>query len=91
MGEQMADLIWRTTCNFHGKCSDLLHPAKLRHGTDGFTSSPKEGTLKISLARKIRRLQPGLILRTWVPEPSLLTTRPPKTHRVKFTLYLVIF
>ena len=26
---------------------DLLHAVKLRHGTDGFTSCPKEGMLKI--------------------------------------------
>ena len=26
----------------------LLHAANLRHGTDGFTSSPKEGVLRIS-------------------------------------------
>ena len=27
--------------------SDLLHAANLRHGTDGFTSPPKEGVLGI--------------------------------------------
>jgi hypothetical protein len=26
---------------------DLLHAIKLRHGTDGFTSPPKEGVLRI--------------------------------------------
>jgi hypothetical protein len=26
---------------------DLLHAVKLRHGTDGFTSTPKEGVLTI--------------------------------------------
>jgi hypothetical protein len=47
MGEQMADSILRTTCHFHGNCTDLLHAAKLRHGTDSFTSPPKEGMLRI--------------------------------------------
>jgi uncharacterized protein YcbX len=28
---------------------DLLHAAKLRHGTDGFTSNAKEGVLRIFL------------------------------------------
>jgi hypothetical protein len=28
---------------------DLLHAANLRHGTDGFTSPPKEGVLRIIL------------------------------------------
>ena len=26
---------------------DLLHVANLRHGTDGFTSPPKEGVVRI--------------------------------------------
>jgi hypothetical protein len=34
-------------CNFHGNCRVLLHAAKLRHGTEGFTSPPKEGMLRI--------------------------------------------
>jgi hypothetical protein len=34
-------------CDFHGNCRVLLHAAKLRHGTDGFTSPPKEGMLRI--------------------------------------------
>jgi hypothetical protein len=28
---------------FHVTFRDLLHAVKLRHGTDGFTSSPKDG------------------------------------------------
>jgi hypothetical protein len=28
-------------------CRVLLHAAKLRHGTDGFISPPKEGRLRI--------------------------------------------
>jgi hypothetical protein len=47
MDEEMADSILRTTCDFHGKCTDLLHAAKLRHGTDGFTFLPKEGMLRV--------------------------------------------
>ena len=50
---------------------DLLHAVKLRHGTDGFTSPPKEGVLRIFfLPLKIRRLWPGLNPRTWVPKAS---------------------
>jgi hypothetical protein len=47
MVEEMADSILRTTCEFHGKCTDILHAAKLQHGTDGFTSPTKEGMLWI--------------------------------------------
>jgi hypothetical protein len=65
-------------CDFHGNCKNFLHAAKLRHGTDGFTSPPKEGELRIFSARKFRRLRPGLNPRTWIPEASALTTIPPK-------------
>jgi hypothetical protein len=30
----------------------LLHAANLRHGTDGFTSPPKEGVLRIFITLK---------------------------------------
>jgi hypothetical protein len=33
--------------DFHVTFRDLLHAVKLRHGTDGFTSPPKEGMLWI--------------------------------------------
>jgi hypothetical protein len=56
----------------------LLHAVNLRHGTDGFTSPPKEGALRIFFARKIRRLRPGLNTRTWVPKASTLNSKPSK-------------
>jgi hypothetical protein len=34
-------------CDFHVTFRDLLHAVKLRHGSDGFTSPPKEGVLRI--------------------------------------------
>jgi hypothetical protein len=36
--------------NFNVAFSGLLHAANLRHGTDSFTSPPKEGMLKIFLS-----------------------------------------
>jgi hypothetical protein len=60
------------------KSRDLLHAANLRHGTDGFNSSPNEGVLKIFSPLKIRRLRPGLKPRTWVPKASTLTPTQPK-------------
>ena len=33
--------------DFHVTFGDLLHAVKLRHGTDGFTSPPMEGALRI--------------------------------------------
>jgi len=59
------------------KFRDLLHAANLRHGTDGFTSPPKEGVLRIVFALKIRWLRPGLNPQTWVLKASTL----PLDHR----------
>ena len=56
---------------------DLLHATNLRHGTDGFTSPPKEGELRIFSPLKIRRFRPGLNPQTWVPKASTL----PLDHR----------
>jgi len=39
---------------------DLLDAANLRHGTDGFTSPPKEDVLRIFLPLKFLRVRPGL-------------------------------
>ena len=50
----------------------------LGHGTDSFTSPPEEGMLRIFTPVKFQRLRPGLNPRSWVPEASMLTTRPPK-------------
>jgi hypothetical protein len=70
-GREMFRQIWpriRLTRN----SKDLLHAANLRHGTDGFTSTPTEGVLRIFSPLKIRRLWPGLNPQTWVPKASTL-------------------
>ena len=38
---------------------NLLHAANLRHGTDGFTSPPKQGVLRIFFALKIPTASAG--------------------------------
>jgi len=65
---------------------DLLLAANLQHGTDGFTSPPKEGVLRIFSPLKIRRLRPGLNRQTWVPKASTL----PLDHRSQF-IYIYIY
>jgi hypothetical protein len=54
----------------------ILHAANLRHGTDGITSTPKEGMLRI-FRPKNPTAAAGFDTRSWVPEGSMLTTRPP--------------
>ena len=63
---------------------DLLHAANLRHGTDGFTSPPKEGVLRIFSPLKIRWLRPGLNPRTWVLKASTL----PLDHRSSLSIII---
>ena len=69
----------------------LLHVVNLRHGTDGFTSPPKEGVLRIFFARKIQRLRSGLNSRTRVPEASTLTSRPPKPLIIWLLSLILVF
>ena len=46
MGENIVLVIFAEMTN-STPFRDLLHAANLRHGTDGFTSPPKEGVLRI--------------------------------------------
>jgi len=57
---------------------DLLHAANLRHETDGFTSPPKEGVLRIFSPLKIRRLWPGANPANLGTKGQHATSRPPK-------------
>ena len=63
----------------------LLHAANLRHGTDNFTSLPKEGVLRIFIALKNPTASAGF-------EPANLgirgqhaTSAPPKSLRGTFS------
>jgi hypothetical protein len=58
----------RLPCNSR----DPLHAANLRYETDGFTSPPREGVLRIFPPLKIRRFRPSLNPQTWVPKASCL-------------------
>ena len=64
--------------DFHVTFRDLLHAVNLRHGTDGFTSSQKEGVLKIFSPWKIQRLRSGLNPQIWGTKGQHATSRPPK-------------
>jgi hypothetical protein len=45
-GREMSG-IFCLNVDFNVTFKDILHAVKLRHGTDGFASSPKEGVLRI--------------------------------------------
>ena len=76
-GREMADEFCLKMPDFHVTFRDLLHAVNLRHGTDGFTSLPKEGVLRIFSPWKTQGLRSGLNPRTWVPKASTL----PLDHR----------
>ena len=63
--------------DFHATFRVLLHAVKLRHGTDGFTSPPKEGvhsyiTLTKENVRLIKGVASALPLLFWPLEHSFL-------------------
>ena len=57
---------------------DLLHAANLRHGTDGFTSPPKEGVVRIFFALKNPTASAGFEPVNLGTKGQHATTRPPK-------------
>jgi hypothetical protein len=78
MGEKLGRSILLTKHLFHA-CKVLLHAVNQRHGTDGFTSPPKEGRRAADfITLKIHRPRPDLNPRTLGRMPSTLTTKPPR-------------
>jgi len=64
-GRENRPVILPRDADFHVHSRIRLHALNLRRGTEGFTSPPKEGVLRIFSPLKIRRLRPGLNPRTW--------------------------
>ena len=60
------------------KFRDLLNAANLRHGTDGFTSPPKEGVLRIFFALKNSTVSAGFEPVNFGTKDQHATPRPPK-------------
>jgi len=59
---------------------DLLHAANLRHGTDGFTSPPKEGVLRIFSPLKNQTSSAGFEPANLGTKGQHATPRPPKPN-----------
>jgi len=57
--------------------SDLLHATNLRHGTDGFTSPPKEGVLRIFFGLKNPTASTGFEPPNLGTKGQHATPRPP--------------
>ena len=64
--------------DFHVAFRDLLHAVNLRHGTDGFTSPPKEGVLRIFSPWKNPTASAGFEPANLGTKGQHPTYRPPK-------------
>ena len=87
MSNDARDLQQRKVELFVGeKCSDKFRLSIFYMSQICFPSPPKEGVLRIFLPLKIRRLQPGLNPRTWVPKTSTL----PLDHRSRLSQLTIL-
>ena len=64
--------------DFHVAFRNLLHAVNLRHGTDGFTSPPKEGVLRIFSPWKNPTASAGFEPANLGTKGQHATSRPPK-------------
>ena len=64
--------------DLHFTFRDLLHAVKLRHGTDGFTSPPKEGVQRIFFCTKNPTASAGCEPANLGTRGQHATCRPPK-------------
>ena len=65
---------------------DLLHGANLRHGTDGFTSPPKKGVLRILSLFKNLTASAGFEPANLGTKGQHATPRPPKPLLLKYLI-----
>ena len=75
----MADEFCLKMPDFHITFRDLLHVVNPRHGTNGFTSLPKEGVLRILFALKNPTAAAVLEHANLGTKGQHATSRPPKT------------
>ena len=66
------------SCDFHVTFRDPLHAVNLRHGTNGFTSLPKEGVLRIFSPWKNPTASAGFDPANLGTKGQHATFRPPK-------------
>ena len=77
----MADEFCLKKPDFHVTFRDLLHDVNLRHGTNAFTSLPKEGVLRIFFALKNPTASVGFEPANLGTKGQHATSKPPKPQR----------
>ena len=85
----MADEFCLKMPDFHVTFRDLLHAVNLRHGTNGFTSLPKEGVLRIFFALKNPTASAGLEPANLGTKGQHATSGPPKPLHGKIVNFTV--
>ena len=78
MGEKWPDEFCLKMPDFHVTFRYLLHAVNLRHGTNDFTSLPKEGVLRIFFALKNPTASAGFEPANFGTKGQHATSRPPK-------------
>ena len=81
-GREMGDEFCLKMPDFHVTFRDLLRAVNLRHGTDGFTSPPKEGVLRNFFALKSPTPSFGFEPANLGTKGQHTTSRPPKPPRI---------
>ena len=69
----------------------LLHAANMRHGTNGFTSLPKEGVLRVLFALKNPTASAEFEPANLRTKSQYATYRPPKPLKVSSFCYAIVF
>ena len=64
--------------DFHVIFRDLLHAVNLRHGTNSFTSLPKEGILRVFFTLKNPTASAGFVPANFGTKGQHVTSKPPK-------------
>ena len=77
-GREMADEFCLKMPDFHVTFKDISHAVNLLHGTDGFTSPPKEGVLRIFFALTNPTASVGFEPANLGTKGQHATSRPPK-------------
>ena len=86
-GREIADEFCLKMLDFHVTFRDLLHAVNLRHGTDGFTSPPKEVVLRIFFALKNPTASVGFEPANLGTKGQHATSKPPKPPYHHITNY----
>ena len=81
----MADEFCLKMPDFHLTFRDLLHSVNLRHGTNDFTSLPKEGVLRIFFALKNPTASAAFESANWVPKTSTLPIDHRSRHHGRYS------